>query len=247
MGNKREKAGEFEKVVDKMKEEIKEEITELKEKIDAQNKKIRAMGRRIEELEEKLLDKEEREAIKKEKELEYELQKMKIDNESAYKIKNKKDECKDELASGFVDKYVEQIWKTDTSVRRRMIIVAKGKRHEEARQDVQIWFTNIAGIENKHKWRAVRSMKDSVWYCCQTKEMRNAILDKRNEVKQQGWYKLDEVLTRKEREDRYRLYEFAKKWCAKEEEIKIVDNTLYIYEKAYKWNQEEDRVVKIDK
>ena len=46
----------------------------------------------------------------------------------------KKDVKSEIIRNGFIDKYIEQLWKSDTEkdIRRKMIIVAKGKRIAEA-------------------------------------------------------------------------------------------------------------------
>ena len=93
--------------------------------------------------------------------------------------------------------------------------------------------------------KAVRYMKDSIWYRCKTQEIIDKIIEMRGEIKRQGWYKIDEVLTRKEREERYKLYELAKKWGAIEDEIRIQDNVLTIDNRMYKWEQKENRVMKL--
>lgn len=253
MGRKGE---DLERLINKIKDELMEEITNLSDKITMQNSKMRIMRRRIDELEEKLLDKEERENINKEKAAEYEKDRSRNESknkeqEGSYERekmnKDKKDEVKDvEIKKGFCDEYIEQIWKFDIGIRRRMIIVSKGIRVYEAKQEILEWLVNIIGVSNKKKIKVVRYMENAVWFICDDKEIKDLVMEKRIEIKGQGWYKVDEVLTRKEKEERFKLYEFAKKWMAADEEIKITDNILYIEGRKYKWDQEQEKIVKLN-
>ena len=247
MGKKEE---EFEKMKNRTLSEVKEELDDLRDKIDRQNAKIRGLNRRVEDLEDKLLNEKEKNQRYEEKKKEYE----KVREEIKEKVEIEKKGRTSELdgvvkkpaidKNGFVDKYVSEVWKNDIDIRRRMFIVAKGNRFEEARQKESEWLLNVIGVMNRKKIREVRKMEGSTWYICESKELRDMIIEKRGEIKRQAWYKIDEVLTWKEREDRFNLKEFALTWGAEKEEFKIVDNMLEINGKKYRWSTEKGKVIK---
>ena len=83
---------------------------------------------------------------------------MKIEKENMMKkneekvMINKKAEIElNDDDNGFVDRYIEQLWKSDVGIRRKMIIISKGIRFAEAKQEVSVWVMNIVGVENRKK------------------------------------------------------------------------------------------------
>ena len=94
---------------------------------------------------------------------------------------------------------------------------------------------NVVGGRNIKKIREIRRLEENRWFACVNSELRDEILEMKEEIKRQAWFRIDDVLTRKEREERYKLKEFAEKWGADKEEFKIINNILIMNNKKYRW------------
>ena len=213
---------EFEKEKEELKKRHQEEVKLLKEELEQVRKKL-------EESEKQLKRKVDDEADRSEEN---------IDGE-------KNNGRKEEEKAGFLKEYTRQKWRYDLEYRKRLIRVTKGEKYEGAKKKVGEWLLEKLDEQEKDSVILVRKEKNSVWFECKDMKIKEIIWRERRKIKEEGWYKIEDVMLEIERLRKYKVEEYANSRKVLGSKIRTIWDKVEIDGAIYGWNEKRSEIYKV--
>ena len=238
------------KSIEKMTEEV---ISEAVRKIKEELEKIyeNELEKEKEELkkkhrEEVKLLKEELEQVRKKLEESEKQMRNKLGTETDKSEESKEGKKrKEEEKTGFLKDYTRQKWRYDLEYRRRLIRVTKGEKYGEAKKKVGEWLVEKLGEKEKDSVIMVRKENNSIWFECKNKEVKEIIWRERKKIKEEGWFKIEDVMIEIERIRKYKVEEYANSRKVIGSKIRTIWDKVEIDGALYGWNENRNEIYKV--
>ena len=147
--------------------------------------------------------------------------------------------------SGFLKEYTKQRWRYDLEYRKKLIRVTKGENYDKAGKKVGEWILEKVGEQEKEKIVLVRKERNSVWFECKDEAIKEMIWKNRRSIKEEGWYKIEDVLIEVERIRKYKVEEYANSRKVLGSKIRTIWDKVEIDGVLYGWNERRGEIYKV--